>query len=234
MKNGNEAPSSVKDDVVVILCSPSYTPLTKITGKWLEEVPVPNDVVQHRLTGAQVSFRELFGDQAGGSRKHITVFCGHGIDDALLGPPLDDSDDLKDYEGARHSVLYGAEAFEPNPEVLFAFCCNSATKLGARFGDTTDASFLGFEGELSFVTCDEQCRETFRIIVKRMAKRIIIDGDITQKHQRMLERFYQRAYNYYLNGAGRKNKYFWFMTMYLLTQKSMIRSYRGSASVQPT
>jgi hypothetical protein len=234
MMNSNEQQADVPEDVVVILCSPSYTPLTNYTGKWLEDVPVPSGLIEHRLTGAPVSLRELIGDHTGGPRKHITIFCGHGIDDALLGPPLNDSGDLEDYEGARHSILYSTEPFEPNPKVLFAFCCNSATKLGTKFTATADASFLGFEGELSFVTCDEQCRDTLRIIVKRMAKRIIIDRDISHKHKKMLERFYDQAYNYYLNGKGRKNEYWWLMTLSLLQQKSLIRRYKGDSSNQPS
>ncbi|MDT7688043.1 MAG: hypothetical protein QOJ70_3483 [Acidobacteriota bacterium] len=215
--------------VVVILCSPSYTPLTERTGRWLDGVAVPKDAQEHRLKGTRVSLREIIGEQSEGQRRHITVFCGHGIEDALLGPPLNDERDI-DRAGERHSIIYSTEPFEPNPKALFAFCCNSATKLGPKFSSTADASFLGFGGELSFVSTNDQYMNTLRAIVSRTAERIISDGDITPKHEKMLRRFYRQAYNYYLNGEGRKNQYWWMMTYFLNKQRLLIRYYRGAPS----
>lgn len=214
-------------DVVVILCSPAYTPLTGYTGKWLEDVTIPSGVEGHRLTGEAAAFKELIADQAPGERKHITIFCGHGSDDALLGPPHDDEEDIQDRQGNRHSILYSADRFQPNPKVLFAYCCNSANALGTRFQATQDASFLGFNGELFFVLGDDQCMGTLKEIVKQTAEQIIMDQKITETHEDLLKESYQQAYEYYMTGNGRENPYWWLMTMYLLQHKNLVQRHAG-------
>ncbi|HKG59525.1 MAG TPA: hypothetical protein VKB05_07080 [Pyrinomonadaceae bacterium] len=228
--NTEEKDNDPAPNVVVILCSPSYTPLTGYTGKWLEEVAVPTGIVEHRLTGGAVAFKGLIDERPEGEKKHITIFCGHGIDEALLGPPLNNEEDIQDRYGTRHSIIYGIDRFQPNPKVLFAFCCNSANSLGPRFKATPDASFLGYNGELNFVTCDEQCMATLKTIVKQVAEQIIIDQDINQSHEVLLNDLYQKAYDYYLSGPGRSNPYFWLMTMCLMQHKTLIRRYAGMSA----
>ena len=214
-------------DVVVILYSPAYTPLTGYTSKWLEDVMIPSGVVEHRLTGGTTTLNELMAEAASGERKHITIFCGHGSDDALLGPPLDNEQDVQDRNGTKHSVIYGTDQFQPNPAVLFAFCCNSANALGTRFEATQDASFLGFNGELVFVLADDQCMDTLKGIVKQTAEQIIMDQKITETHEVLLKKSYQQAYDYYMEGNGRDNPYWWLMTMCLLQHKKLVRRYHG-------
>lgn len=228
----NEQPGAgLGQEVVVILCSPSYTPLTTHTGRWLEDVTIPSGFLEHRLTGQNIAFRDIVTKQVGGDRTLITIFCGHGLDNALLGPPRD-GQIIRDSKGTPHSIIYSTEPFEPNPKVLFAFCCSSAKKLGNRFALTADSSFLGFNGPLEFVT-DEQFMGTLQSIVKQTAERIIADQNITPEHEKLLRGLYQKAYNYYLNGEGKKNKYWWLMTLHLLTHKKLISRYSGGTSNYP-
>lgn len=197
------SPQQTGYDLAVILFGAPSDGLR--TSEWLKDVRVPDNVKKIYVT-PEMANREGFLqalDQAL-NVKSMLIFCGHGMQDALLGfyseGKPENGHDVREINGKQFSVIYSTNPSEPGPNALFAFCCNAANDLGAQFS-SAGRSFLGYTRDIPFMV-DEEDNKILKRIFETLSARIIKDRGILPKHEKLAKRLYDKANKYYEEGPG--------------------------------
>ena len=226
-----EGPERPAAPLSVLLWGPSYDAQTHHTAKWLANLKIPDNVTRHTLIGPSMKSSDIESLlRVTQDCRQLAIFCGHGIVDALLGPPQGDANDLAAYDG-RHSQIYKAVMMPGGPTLLFAFCCRAARGLGLKFASLPNRAFLGYDDDLLLNVRDEECSETWKRIIETISGELIEDGDILPKHEKDLKQLYEAAFEYFRDGEGRNNPESTEMQMSLLRQAARIRRYEGAVNV---
>jgi hypothetical protein len=214
--------------VDVVFWGPSYDSFTNETSKWLGEMCGANTKNSGKsLIGPSVSRNDIEKLlNADLLKKSVAVFCGHGIDNALLGPPAGDGEDLV-VQGAKHSKIYLGEMSALGPNSLFAFCCRAALKLGPAVSGIPARRFLGFAGDLPLNITNTECIQTWKSIVQKTVLQLLTEGQLSKTSEKALQQRYDQAYSYYSNGPGRKNDQALLMRAQVLRHKKLLRLYGG-------
>lgn len=215
----------------LLLWGPAYDSLTHFTSGWLGALSVPKRVANKKLLGEGIKkseIRAVLNELRSG--RALAIFCGHGVSQALLGPPQKDNNDIL-VGSTHHAAIYERDLFGYGPSAIYAFCCGSGKGLGRSFASSAERTFLGYSEDILITTRNEECSLTWKNIIHSMCAEFVKDGSILQQHRRLLEDLYDRALHYFMDGDGRKNPENVEMIMALLNHKACLCYYRGGARV---
>jgi hypothetical protein len=196
---------------------------SEVMIEWLREIESPPDISRHSVIGKTVTRNDIAQslEHTIDSRR-VKVFCGHGSEDALLGSPYDGCQ-MVTLNGESYSVLFDATMISDHPSALFAFCCKSASKLGNDFVSPGGRTFLGYAENIGYDLSNEECQQSWKNIITRVAEEIVKDGEIKRKHLELLNSLYDEAIEQYMYGAGKNNDRALDMAMYLLRHQKYMR-----------
>lgn len=215
-------PSRNYNKHALVLLNPVYEdPVTPHMKGWLNGLRIPQGLGnQQSLSGPTVNRAAVLAALRDASKlKRIEVFCGHGVAEALLGPPQINEPIIKVGAG-RHSPVYDAQVLKAiydqtvktEPAALFAFCCSAGAEFGKEFCSFKDNSFLGYSEELPIETANDQCINALKEIFQTITAEIIEAGEVLPQHEQRLKNMYHEAYLYFFSGEGRRNNrasYMW-------------------------
>jgi hypothetical protein len=225
-KNPVAFEASPRPSARVVFWAPAYDTFTSETSKWLVEISrTPDNGADSCIAGATICRHDV--EETLGRHNELTdvaILCGHGTEDALLGPPVGDEIVVDD---TRHSILYSVDMVGLGPRNLFAFCCMSGTVLGLAFSTVPGRRFLGFVGKIPLNITNEECIDTWKSIVQKTAIQIALEGTLTKSVEKALRQRYDLAYSYYSNGPGRNNDQALMMCAQLLRHRKLLRLYGG-------
>lgn len=150
----------------------------------------------------------------------LEIFCGHGDDDALLGPPQANEEVFM--AGALHSVIYDTTMVPQLPSNLVAFCCRSAAVLGHSYVTYLDKGFMGFENDLP-LDFSPPFMQQLRNIFESICSNVEQVGIIHPNHKIYFENCYDDAITFFMDGEGRKFKDSFIFQLFLAEHRANIR-----------
>ena len=213
----------------VIIWGPEYDEATQIIGSWLDEIPVPKGMSKHSAIGKDINkddFNQILDETEGTNR--IKIFGGHGSPDALLGPVYENCARTV-IDGNEFAVLYDETSIRDGSAALFAFCCKAGGKLGIRFAESGERTFLGYDGNIGYDLDNEECQKVWGTIIQIVSREIIKDGEIAKKHEDLLRKLYDEALEYFRDGQGKENDRALETVILLMQHKKFLRRIGGSS-----
>lgn len=190
----------VLSEPTVLLWSPLYDDdeRTQYLNTWLQELRQALEEEQTVVVGPHATREEALNSlsETRGA-VIIKVFCGHGNDDALLGPP-DEGSTLVSIGSQRHAIWYHESMIEPlagGAVSLFAFCCRTANKLGKRFGSFPNRFFLGYNADLPFELTEKEYEDSYRRIIHTIVREIARERSVSDRHRVRLRELYASEIN---------------------------------------
>jgi hypothetical protein len=204
-----------------LLIAPEYESITSKTCQWLA-VRIPRGVRCYASVGARTSRHDVENALAATvSLNTVIVFFGHGNEDALLGPPQGIQSDVV-IDSESFSKIYDSTMISSEQNALFAYCCRSGLELGPAI-KAKSGSFLGFTSNVFLILDDDdqECTAAWRMIIRTVAARILRDGVITEKHEELLHRLYDRYLSYFQYGKGKTNRENAFYMMLSLNEQKV-------------
>lgn len=175
----SEQTGNFENEPEVILIGFKYDTATEITFPWITEdsflASHPKEKLHrfHKGTAEEQSELAAFlvSDKLEDSRT-VEIFCGHGIVNALLGPPRQ--------AGRKHHPYYDLDMISSFPSSMFAFCCYSAKIFGLEYCSSQDKFFLGFTEKIPLPL---DVASEIKSIFQEVAEDIVKTGKITQDHE---------------------------------------------------
>lgn len=202
---------------VILLVAPVYDAVTKYTAGLLENPPelgAPNVLCRlERPLAYDELLSQLSIDPA--ATEIGLVFCGHGREDALLGPGT-----LS--EGAAGSTFFEQRHVPAGPKFLLAFCSKAAAGLGAAYERLSQGrTFIGFEDEIGLVLAGGDYAASWRRILFGSAVAMLSAPDATTLEKSVLGLYREELS---LFSPERDQKYQWnfIMRAYLRHQMTSI------------
>ena len=175
------ANNTIKPHKDVILIGFDYDKETKIVYEWIADPNFLNSLPNVEITrfhNGNAQEQKLLGNQLKANKSNsIEIFCGHGSDDALLGPPL---------SGASvPSKFYSIDMITNFPSSLFAFCCHSGKFFGLFYSVSgEEKKFMGFTNRIQVLPF---LRDELKEIFQTVAISIVSDGGINEKHEKQFK-----------------------------------------------
>ena len=121
---------------MLLIWAPAYDDLTAHTSRWAQTLSLPRSMSRHCLIGADATRSRIVSClRETAKTPTIALFCGHGLAEALLGPPEN---------GEEHSAVYDTDLMAVGPHFLFAFCCRAGKELGRQYVASGSRFFLGY------------------------------------------------------------------------------------------
>lgn len=205
-------------DCVVLLWGPGYDRLTFHTSEWIDRLAAELQLSDHALVGDSVSRENVIRSlaQTKGMRR-VKIFFGHGVEDALLGPPQKTAAGAVS-RFAGHSSLYDQALIEPldqGESSLYAFCCRAGVILGQEFGSSSRRAFLGYQIDLPLEIGNPGCLAAWQRVTSTITIEIIEAGRIYPEHRSRLEDLYREEIDRFVAGADKSNDKRLIMMMYL-------------------
>lgn len=166
-------------DKEIFLVGFEYDTATKITFPWIKETSIPDSekIKIHRFhngdTNDQNTLKEILHFDRPEYVKVVEIFCGHGNNTALLGPPMNSA--------TKHNEFYKLSMISPSASSLFAFCCYSGGLFGVAYSLSKNKVFMGFTEKIFLPL---EVTSELKSIFQDIASAIIIEGEITEKHEK--------------------------------------------------
>ncbi len=217
-------PSHENDNGLAVILFGAASDCLK-TSEWLKDITVPSDVKKIFVTdqmadraGLLQAFEQTLDATS------LLIFCGHGVQDALLGSFLGSNpqgrNDVREINGKHFSVIYSTDPSDPGPNALFAFCCNAANDLGAQF-PSAGRTFLGYTKDIPFMA-EEKDNEILKEIFRELSASIIRDRGVLPKHEELAKQLYDKANKYYEEGEGMDHPLSFVLAWCLATHRDAI------------
>ncbi len=147
------------------------------------------------------------------------VFCGHSREDSLLGPGAPS-------DGAAGSPFFDQRHVPTGPKFLLAFCSNAGAGLGAAYErQTRGRAFVGFNGEIGFVTAGGEYAQTWRKILFGAASAMLSAADSFTLEKSVVE-MYRDALSMFSPENDRRHMWGLAMRMYLRQQMKAVSCIR--------
>lgn len=166
------------DSSYVLLIGFSYDRATKQTYSWIQNILSKSDAKNRVCRFHNKDFRksDLVAKLDEGLNR-VEIFCGHGSNDGLYGPPFNEMspDILKEL----HHIIYDTTMQRTGPSSMFAFCCGTAGRFGREFSSLKDNRFIGFNDDIPLA---DGLYSDLKFIFQTMAKDIIEKGRIEGDH----------------------------------------------------
>lgn len=161
----------------------SYDAITAQTVTWIRDILVSRQVNQDkivRFSDSSKSSKEELTRSLEDKATRIEIFCGHGSNTGLFGPPQMQpaGSILRDPS----FVIYDADMITDTPSSMFAFCCQAAHTFGRVFSSYKDKQFMGFKDDIPFPL---ELYEDLKYVFQTVAKDIIQKGHISRVHRDM-------------------------------------------------
>lgn len=213
----------------LLLWGPTYDTLTQYFYEWLGDLPIdgiPLERLDRRF--GKITRNDIQKSlENSSSMRTLAIFAGYGTVDALLGPPGGIDDDVTQ-DKKQHSVIYDVGMVRNGPDTLFAFCSNSGKQLGQRFASTPGKAFLGYIGGIGFYTMEKECSDRWRYILREIAVQLadslkVAEQPISEEHKERLIKLYDKEYEYFWKGEGKKSKGRIPMLAYLNDHRNCLR-----------
>ena len=223
VKLGGAPPAAPPLPLSVLLWGAGRNDGSGIMCEWLNDISSPQDVPRHVAVGKSVTRDDILNTlRDTENTRRVKIFCGHGYEDSLLGATYSGCQVLT-LDGDDYSVLYDPSMVSDCPSALFAFCCKAAKKLAADFVSPGGRTFLGYAENIGYDLFNEECQQTWKDIVTKVAEEVIKDGEIKKKHHDLLMRLYDDAIDHYMSGPGKENDRALDMAMYLIRHQKYLR-----------
>jgi len=192
----------------ILFCA-NYDPLTLRATQTLKEIandlglpwPTFKLVLSDKLNATYLIAEQ--GQLPEGGR--LEIFCGHGIEGALLGPHVPGTPEIIRNDTS-HSELYTKEMIPVGNAALLAICCSSASVLGAQFIYHPQNSFLGFRSFIPFYFGDADFMDKFQEILKATVINVLVSERLNIAHKNQMYDVYTRVIRYFKFGEGKSHK----------------------------
>jgi hypothetical protein len=175
---------SFPEDSNIFLIAFSYDIPTKQTFTWIKDFLKKSNKQERIYRFHDDGFKKSeLAESLLRENNRVEIFCGHGEIKGLNGPPYSSlsPDIFKD----RHSIIYDSEMINSGLSSMFAFCCNAGKTFGSEFTAIKGNTFIGFKGEIPFVT---ELYDDLKYIFQIIAKDVIEKGQVGIEHEIMFIR----------------------------------------------
>lgn len=133
----------------------------------------------------------------------LEIFCGHGKDDALLGPFIEGTETEHIIENnIKHSDLYTKEMIPNHNSAMFAYCCSAASFLGQCYVYKKGNVFLGFNQPFLIDIEDKVFVERCSQILKASLMHMLTSDSFDYKQKDNMAELYEEIIHYYQFGNG--------------------------------
>jgi hypothetical protein len=207
----NESAKALQDDLIVLLCAPAHDKLTNYTSTLLESLPSLNRPTNLRKFSEPLTYDSLLQQLSIDSDTDVAVvFCGHGDQSSLLGPPAGPNSTAK-------TCFYDATFLDSGPKYMLAMCCSAAVGLARAFDARADRIFIGFDREIGFVLSGGVYAEWWGKVLHSCADAMLNCNNLDD-----LRTTVQQVYKSALAAFPRRHRYGLLMTAYLRRQLESI------------